>query len=89
MKLSVGVDQRAALEYEIERSRRIRKDYSVTEDRMFELLQDEKSGIRNMTREEFARVVTWIDANAPYYGMYEGKRNLKWQTAADFRPVPK
>jgi len=41
-----------------------------------------------MTREEFARVVTWIDANAPYYGIYQGKRNLKWQNATDFRPDP-
>jgi hypothetical protein len=41
-----------------------------------------------MARERFVRLVTWIDANAPYYGLYEGKRNLKWNDAPDFRPVP-
>jgi hypothetical protein len=32
--------------------------------------------------------VTWIDANAPYYGVYEGKKNLKWKEMPDFRPLP-
>ena len=41
-----------------------------------------------LSREEFVRLVTWIDANAPYYGLYEGKRNLKWKDAGDFRPCP-
>lgn len=42
----------------------------------------------NLSREEFIRLVTWIDANAPYYGVYEGKKNLRWKGAADFRPNP-
>ncbi len=42
----------------------------------------------SLAHEEFVRVVTWIDANAPYYGLYRGKRNLKWRDAADFRPDP-
>jgi hypothetical protein len=37
---------------------------------------------------EFIRLVTWIDANAPYYGVYEGKKNLRWKDAPDFRPAP-
>ena len=41
-----------------------------------------------LTLEEFVRLVTWIDANAPYYGTYEGKRNLKWRGGPDFRPDP-
>ena len=41
-----------------------------------------------LTPEEFVRLVTWIDANAPYYGTYEGKRNLKWRKQPDFRPEP-
>jgi hypothetical protein len=41
-----------------------------------------------LTRKEFVRLVTWIDANAPYYGLYEGKRNLKWKETPDFRPDP-
>ncbi len=42
----------------------------------------------NLTREEFIKVVTWIDANAPYYGTHEGKKNLKWKDEPDFRPLP-
>ncbi len=42
-----------------------------------------------LTREEFVRLVTWIDANAPFYGVYEGKKNLKWKDDPDFRPQPK
>ena len=42
----------------------------------------------NVTRKEFIRVVTWIDANAPYYGTHEGKKNIKYKEDADFRPVP-
>ena len=41
-----------------------------------------------ITREEFIRIVTWIDANVPYYGTHEGKKNIKWKNEADFRPVP-
>ena len=41
-----------------------------------------------LSREEFVRLVTWIDANAPYYGTYEGKKNLKWKHDPDFRPPP-
>jgi len=42
----------------------------------------------NLTREEFIRIVTWIDANAPYYGTHEGKKNVRWKDDADFRPLP-
>jgi len=41
-----------------------------------------------LTREEFIRIVTWIDANAPYFGTHEGKKNLQWKDDADFRPLP-
>ena len=41
-----------------------------------------------LSREEFIRLVTWIDANAPYYGTYEGKKNLKWKGDPQFRPEP-
>ena len=42
----------------------------------------------NLTREEFIRIVTWIDSNAPYYGTHQGKKNLKWKDEPDFRPLP-
>jgi hypothetical protein len=41
-----------------------------------------------LSQPEFIRLVTWIDANAPYYGVYEGKKNLRWKDAPDFRPAP-
>ena len=41
-----------------------------------------------ITREEFVRIVTWIDANTPYYGTYRGKRDLKDKDAPDFRLPP-
>ena len=42
----------------------------------------------NLSREEFIRIATWIDANAPYYGTYRGKRDLKYKDDPDFRPPP-
>ena len=42
----------------------------------------------NLTRAEFIRIVTWIDANVPYYGTHQGKKNIKWKDDADFRPMP-
>ncbi len=41
-----------------------------------------------VSREEFIRIVTWIDANAPYYGTYRGKRDPKYKDDPDFRPPP-
>jgi len=42
----------------------------------------------NLTREEFIRIVTWIDANVPYYGTLRGERNLRDKDRPDFRPMP-
>jgi len=41
-----------------------------------------------ITREEFIRIVTWIDANVPYYGTYRGKRDLRDKDDPDFRLPP-
>ena len=41
-----------------------------------------------ITREEFIRIVTWIDANVPYYGTYRGKRNPWDKDLPDFRMPP-
>lgn len=41
-----------------------------------------------MTREEFVRLATWIDANGPYYGTYFGRRNWIYKDHPDFRPAP-
>jgi len=41
-----------------------------------------------ITQAEFVRIVTWIDANGPYYGTYRGKRGLKHKGSPDFRLPP-
>jgi hypothetical protein len=41
-----------------------------------------------LSREEFIRLVTWIDSNAAYYGTYFGRRHLKYRDHPDFRPIP-
>ncbi|MDP6633343.1 MAG: hypothetical protein QGG42_00410 [Phycisphaerae bacterium] len=41
-----------------------------------------------ITRAEFIRVATWIDANVPYYGTYRGKRDLRDKDCPDFRLPP-
>jgi hypothetical protein len=42
----------------------------------------------DVSRDEFIRIVTWIDANAPYYGTYRGKRDLKDKDDPEFRSLP-
>jgi len=41
-----------------------------------------------LSREEFIKIVTWIDANAPFFGTHAGKKNIKWKDEPDFRPDP-
>jgi hypothetical protein len=41
-----------------------------------------------LSRQEWIRLVTWIDCGAPYYGSYYGRRNLRYRGQPDFRPVP-
>jgi len=48
----------------------------------------EGHGKANLSREELVKFVTWIDANAPYYGTYRGKRNLRDKDHPDFRALP-
>ena len=33
-------------------------------------------------------MVTWIDADAPFYGSYFGRRNIRYRGHPDFRPAP-
>ncbi|MDZ7616695.1 MAG: hypothetical protein U1E05_06805 [Patescibacteria group bacterium] len=37
---------------------------------------------------EWVRLITWVDANGPYYGSYFGRRNLTYSDLPDFRPAP-
>ena len=55
--------------------------------KMIERIQTGKCPAK-LSKEEFIKVVTWIDANAPFYGIYEGKKNVKWKGSPDFRPNP-
>ncbi|MBM3891027.1 MAG: LamG domain-containing protein, partial [Verrucomicrobia bacterium] len=41
-----------------------------------------------LSREEFIKLVTWVDANVPFYGSYFGRRNIRYKNRPDFRPVP-
>jgi len=41
-----------------------------------------------LPREAFIRIVTWVDANAQYYGSYYGRHHLRYRHHPDFRPVP-
>ena len=41
-----------------------------------------------LSREEFIRLVTWIDTNGQYYGSYYGRRNLRYKDHYNFRPTP-
>lgn len=42
----------------------------------------------SLPRDQWVRLVTWVDANGPYYGSYFGRRHLKYQGLPDFRPFP-
>ena len=42
----------------------------------------------DLTREEFIKIVTWIDADVPFYGTHRGKKDIKCKDEPDFRPLP-
>jgi hypothetical protein len=41
-----------------------------------------------LTREEFIKLVTWVDSNAQYYGSYFGPRNIAYRNQPGFRSPP-
>ncbi len=41
-----------------------------------------------LSKEEWIKLVTWIDSGVPYYGSYYGRRHLKYRGQPDFRPRP-
>jgi hypothetical protein len=41
-----------------------------------------------LTRNEFVRIVTWVDANAPYYGTHKGCKHAGGKGKPNFRPAP-
>jgi hypothetical protein len=42
----------------------------------------------NLPKEDFVRLVTWVDASGVYYGSYWGRRRLEYRDHPNFRPVP-
>lgn len=66
MSKSLSDEERIALENEIERSRRIRMDYTLTEDELYKAVSDPERGIPNLPREEFNEWVAlgWFDGKA-------------------------
>ncbi|HEY3319433.1 MAG TPA: LamG-like jellyroll fold domain-containing protein [Planctomycetota bacterium] len=61
--------------------------YGSHTSKLIELLRKGHEKVQ-LPKEDFIKLVTWIDANAPYYGGWEGRRNLKYKELPDFRPVP-
>jgi hypothetical protein len=56
--------------------------------KLVRLIREGHEGV-DLSKPEFIKLVTWIDANSPYYGSYFGRRNVKYRDHPDFRPVPK
>ena len=56
--------------------------------KLVRLIREGHEGV-DLCKPEFIKLVTWIDANSPYYGSYFGRRNVKYRDHPDFRPVPK
>ena len=48
----------------------------------------EGHGKVSLSREELVRLVTWIDANAPYYGSYSGYIYIRDKDHPNFRALP-
>jgi hypothetical protein len=55
--------------------------------RFVAVLRGDHYGVK-LAKEEWIKLVTWVDCGAPYYGSYFGRRNLQYQGQPDFRPVP-
>jgi hypothetical protein len=41
-----------------------------------------------LTKEELLRITNWVDTNAQFYGMYWGRKNLKYKDHPNYRPIP-
>ncbi len=42
-----------------------------------------------LSRREWVRLVTWVDCNAPFYGSYFGRRNVRYKGHRNYRPTPR
>jgi hypothetical protein len=41
-----------------------------------------------LTKEELLKITNWVDTNAQFYGMYWGRKNLKYKDHSNYRPKP-
>jgi len=51
------------------------------------VLTEEHKNIR-LGKEELLKISNWVDTNAQFYGMYWGRKNLKYKEHPNFRPAP-
>jgi len=61
--------------------------YGSHQSRLIEILRKGHYEVE-LPREDFVKLVTWVDANSPYYGTYFGRRNLAHRDDPEFRPAP-
>ena len=50
-------------------------------------LAEQHKDIR-LAPEELLKITNWVDTNCQYYGSYWGRRNLRYRSHPNFRPVP-
>jgi hypothetical protein len=61
--------------------------YGSHQSKLITVLRQGHHGVQ-LAPEEFVRLAAWVDTNAPYYGSYFGRRNLRYRKHPDFRPTP-
>ena len=61
--------------------------YGSHQSRLIKLLRRGHEDVK-LPREDMIKLVTWIDANVPFYGSYFGKRNINYRQHPGFRPEP-
>jgi hypothetical protein len=54
--------------------------------RAAELAEEHKE--LKLSKEELLKVTNWVDTNAQFYGMYWGRKNLKYKDHPNYRPKP-
>lgn len=51
------------------------------------ILAQEHKDIK-LSNEELLKITNWVDTNAQFYGMYWGRKNLKYIAHPNYRPIP-
>jgi hypothetical protein len=61
--------------------------YGSHQSKLIKVLRAEHKKVK-LAREDFIRLATWVDANAPFYGTYYGRKHVRYKGKPNFRPVP-